>query len=98
LSFYSLCKTIKIETYNIEVLSVALCGCEAKSFALRERGSNGTLEEAANEELHDSYSSSDIAGAVGTRKMFWSGLVASDGEKRNSHSVDQHVNNNLFFV
>jgi hypothetical protein len=46
----------------------------------------------------DLYSSSDIVGVVGTGKMIWAGLMARDGEKRNSHSVDQHVNNNLFFM
>jgi hypothetical protein len=64
-----------------------------QSFALRDRGSNGRLEETANEELHNLCFSSDIAGVVGTGKMIWSGLMAHDGEKRNSHSLDQHVNN-----
>jgi len=46
-----------------------LYGCETRSFALRDRESNGRLEKkTANEELHDLYSSSDIAGVVGTGK------------------------------
>ena len=75
-----------------------MCGCEARSFALRERGSNGTLGEAANEEFNDSCPSSNIAGVVRTREIFWARLMSRDGEKRNSHSVDQHENNILFFM
>jgi hypothetical protein len=69
-----LCKIIKIITYKREVLSVVLCVCEARSFTLRDRVCSGTLEEAANEELHDLYSSSDNAEVVGAGKIIWAGL------------------------
>ena len=97
-SFSFLIKAIKIKRYKIEVLSVVLYSCETRSFASRGRGSNRRLEESASEELRVLYSSSDIAGVEETGKMIWAGLTACDGEKGNSHSIDQHVYNNLFLM
>lgn len=91
MSFCLLCKIIKIKTYKTVVLSVVSYGCETRSVAVRGRGSNRRLEESANEEFHD------IAGVVKTGMVVRAELMTREGEKRNSHSLDQHVNKKKYF-
>jgi hypothetical protein len=45
------------------------------------------LEETANEELHNLYSSPNIIRMITSRRMRWAGHVAKMGEKGNAYEI-----------